>query len=136
MLNQFGSYLSAGSEYGPHAVGAEQRADGGYDVVIKDDPYFNVATFYSNGYFQYYSGFHLLGSSVQMQQIESRFQQDFNGNGTIGAGSSGSGGLQLHNASVLVNYMASAFVSPAGEGAGVVAETQSSAQGFLTNPAA
>ena len=135
ILHQFVCYLPAGTEYGPQALGAEQLADGGYEVVIKDDPYFNVASFYSNGYFRFYSGFHLLGSSVEMQEIESRFQQDFNGNSVIGAGSPGSSGAG-GSVTLLANYMASAFVSPAGEGAGVVAEAQSPNQDFLTKPVA
>jgi serralysin len=141
ILRQFGSYISAGSaEYGPRALGVEQLADGGYEVVIKDNPYFNVATFDATGYFRFYSGFHLLGSSVQMQEIEHRFQQDFNGNGVIGSSeqmmaSSGSSGAAADPA-LLLNYMASTFATPAGEGTGVVAGAQTSDQDFLTKPVA
>jgi hypothetical protein len=94
---------------------------------------------------QPFNPFH--GSSFQMQDAENRFQQDFTGNGVIGAGSSGSSGaggtLTLSgnvtyagSVTLLGNYMASAFVSPAGESAGLVAETPSSDLNFLTKPAA
>jgi hypothetical protein len=49
----------------------------------------------------------------------------------IGNGGSGAGNLGL-----LTNYLASTFVTPAGEGTGVVAAAQSSDQEFLAKPIA
>jgi Tryptophan-rich Synechocystis species C-terminal domain len=136
--NNSGGYFVAGTS--GQLLGIEQRADGDYDAMTKvgTDQY-EIWQFTSGGTgwgrpfpFRPFSA-----SSFQMQDAENRFQQDFTGNGVIGAGSSGSSGLQLANsAMLLVNYMASAFVSPAGEGAGVVVEAQSSDQDFLTKPVA
>jgi hypothetical protein len=49
--------------------------------------------------------------------------------GGTGTGSSGTANLAL-----LTNYLASTFVTPAGEGTGGIVAAQSSAQDFLTQP--
>jgi Subtilase family/Tryptophan-rich Synechocystis species C-terminal domain/RTX calcium-binding nonapeptide repeat (4 copies) len=126
----------------PQALGVEQRTDGDYDVVMKligPDQY-EEWQFRANGDVLRrpfpFNPIH--GSSFQMQDLENRYQQDFNGNGVIGTSeqmmaSSGSSGA---DPALLLNYMASSFATPAGEGTGVVAGAQTSDQEFLTKPLA
>ena len=62
------------------------------------------------------------GDSAALQSIEPSFQQDLNGDGTIGL-------------ALLTNYLASTFVTPAGESTGSVVAAQSSEQDVLAKPA-
>jgi hypothetical protein len=48
----------------------------------------------------------------------------------------GNGGSGASNLALLTTYMASTFVTPAGEGTGVVIAAQSPGQDVLTKPAA
>jgi hypothetical protein len=87
------------------------------------------------------------GSSYALESLEPSFHQDLNGDGYIGfptttLSSSGSavvtqmGSSGTPSPALLTNYMASTFVTPAGEGTGVVTAAQSQGQDFLTKPVA
>ena len=126
-------------------LGAEQTA-GGYQVAWKNggtDQYV-VWNTDSSGNFLSQSAV-VSGSSPTVRSLKSGFNQDLNGNGVIGSitlmtSSSESaaevGPVSSGTLTLLTNYMASAFVPPAGQSAGAVAATQSSDQEFLTKPAA
>jgi hypothetical protein len=139
--NNNSTYLAAGMTQ--RVLGVETRTDGDYDAMMQvtSDGY-EVWQFRANGdWLRRPFPFHpFSASSFQMQDAENRFQQDFNGNGVIGSSvqmmsSSGSSGATADPA-LLLNYMASAFATPAGEGTGVVAGAQTSGQEFLTKPLA
>jgi len=139
--NNSSTYLAAGTTQ--RVLGVETRTDGDYDAMMQvtSDGY-EVWQFRANGdWLRRPFPFHpFSASSFQMQDAENRFQQDFNGNGVIGSSvqmmsSSGSSGATADPA-LLLNYMASAFATPAGEGTGVVAGAQTSGQEFLTKPLA
>ena len=87
------------------------------------------------------------GASAALKALEVSFGQDFNSSGVVGSGeqmmelfgsanATGAGSSGSANVALLTNYMASAFATPAGEGAGAVGTNQSSAQDFLAKPAA
>jgi hypothetical protein len=122
----------------PQALGVEQRADGDYDVVMKlgSDQY-EEWQFRANGDWLSrpfpFNPIH--GSSFQMQDLENRFQQDFNGNGVIGTGEEMMASTHPDLA-LLTNYMASAFATPAGPGTGIVVDAQSSVESPLAKPLA
>jgi serralysin len=138
ILREGDSYFAAG-----RMLGIEKRTDGDYDAMMRvgTDQY-EVWRFTSGGTGWsrpfFFNPFH--ASSFQMQDAENRFQQDFNGNGVIGSGeqmmsSSGSSAAAADPA-LLLNYMASTFATPAGDGTGAVAGAQASDQAFLTKPLA
>ena len=127
-------------------LGAEQVAGGGYQVAWKNggnDQYVVWNTDSSGNYLSQSAV--VSGSSPTVRSLKSGFNQDLNGNGVIGSitlmtSSSESaaevGPVSSGTLTLLTNYMASAFVPPAGQSAGAVAATQSSDQEFLTKPAA
>ena len=123
-------------------LGAE-RWSGGYQVVWKNgsaDQY-TLWTTDTDGNFQSSSNV-MSGSSPTLRALETSFNQDFNANGTIGLSQPfESADLAVENwtpypeASLFINYMASAFAAPAGEGA-VASQASVSNQDFLANPMA
>jgi len=141
ILRQSGNYLAAGTMQ--QVLGVETRTDGDYDAMMQvGSNQYEVWQFRANGdWLRRPFPFHpFSASSFQMQDAENRFQQDFSGNGVIGSSvqmmsSSGSSGATADPA-LLLNYVASAFATPAGEGTGVVAGAQTSGQEFLTKPLA
>ncbi len=64
-------------------IGAVQTA-GGYDVALKWGNYYSISTADSNGNFTAFAQTQLLGSSLALEQWETTFNQDLNGDGTIG----------------------------------------------------
>ena len=123
-------------------------AGGGYQVAWKNggNDQYVVWNTDSNGNFLSQSAV-VTGASPTVRSLESGFNQDLNGNGVIGSvtsmvssadsaaevGPVTSGTLNL---ALFTSYMASAFVPPAGQSAGVVADPQSSLQPFLAKPIA
>jgi 20S proteasome alpha/beta subunit len=136
-------------EFGAWApIGAEQTA-GGYEVAWKvtgADQYQVWSTDSSGNYLSSIIGT-VPGSSLALESLEPSFHQDLNGDGVIGSttpmmssygstGETGTGSSGTANLALLTNYLASTFVTPAGEGTGGVVASQSSAQDFLTKPIA
>ena len=64
-------------------VGAVQTANG-YDVALKWGNYYSISTTDSNGNFTAFAQTQLLGSGLALEQWETTFNQDLNGDGTIG----------------------------------------------------
>jgi hypothetical protein len=129
-------------------IGAEQIA-GGYEVAWKvpgADQYSVWTTDSSGNLLSNPTGV-VSGSSWALQSLEPSFHQDLNGDGTIGpvttvieaSGSTGeisNGSSGQVNLALLTNYLASTFVTPAGEGTGAVVAAQASDQEFLAKPIA
>jgi serralysin len=140
-----GTYVAAGQFGAWKPIGAEQTA-GGYQVAWQNgiaDQYV-VWNTDSGGNFLSQSAV-VSGSSQTVRSLESGFNQDLNGNGVIGSVTSMTsssesadqvGPVTSGTLALLTNYMASAFVPPAGQSAGAVAATPSSDQDFLAKPAA
>jgi 20S proteasome alpha/beta subunit len=121
-LSFLGAPFVAGQTGAWVPIGAEKTA-GGYEVAWKvtgADQYAVWSTD-SSGNYQSTTGV-VSGSSAALQSLEPSFHQDLNGDGTIGA------------LALLTDYLASTFVTPAGESTGSVVAAQSSAQDFLTKP--
>jgi 20S proteasome alpha/beta subunit len=146
-LSYLGAPFVAGQTGAWTPIGAEKTA-GGYEVAWKvtgADQY-TVWNTDSSGNYQSTIGV-VSGSSSALQSLEPSFHQDLNGDGTIGAlttvieaqgstGETGTGSSGTANLALLTNYMASTFVTPAGEGTGAVVTAQSSDQEFLAKPMA
>ena len=127
-VGQFGSWV---------AIGAEHNASGGYAVAWKNgaaDQYTVWSTDSSGNYLSQTAV--VSGSSLALQSLEPSFHQDLNNDGTIGVPTTGTGSSGTASLSLLTNYMASTFATPAGESTGVLTAAQSSGQDFLTKPAA
>jgi len=150
-IRMSGALVTAG-QFGAWTPIAAEASGGGYQVAWKNgalDEYL-VWTADSGGNWLSQTGV-MSGSSAAMKAYENTFQQDLNLNGQIGAivldelndanmpilladGSAAEtdpAGSGTANMALFTNYMASAFVTPAGEGAGVVADAQSPPQPFL-----
>ncbi len=64
-------------------VGAVQTANG-YDIALKWGNTYSISTADSNGNFTSFAQTQLLGSSLALEQWETTFNQDLNGDGTVG----------------------------------------------------
>jgi Tryptophan-rich Synechocystis species C-terminal domain/Calx-beta domain len=145
-LKMNGVYVAAGQSGNWMPLGAEQAANGTYQVAWKNgalDQYTVWQTDSAGNYQNNPIGV-VSGTSTALKQFEGFFQQDLNGNGMIDAvmlvspnGSAGQAGpASSGTLALFVNYMASAFATPAGAGTGLVADPQSSLQPFLAKPTA
>ena len=139
---------------------AEQLSGGGYEVAWKiagADQYSVWNTDSSGNMLSNPTGV-VSGSSPALKALEPGFQQDLNGDGTIepasmlteagytmsASGSSASIYMASPNTaaglativSLFANYMASAFVTPAGQSTGAIPSASSSEPEFLTKPLA
>jgi Tryptophan-rich Synechocystis species C-terminal domain len=126
-------------------IGAEKTASG-YEVAwqVPGTDQYAVWNTDSSGNYQSSTGV-VSGSSAALESAELSFHQDLNGDGVAGlhttvieaqgsTGGTGTGSSGTANLALLTNYLASTFVTPAGEGTGGVVAAQSSAQDFLTQP--
>ena len=152
LLRLGGMNFTAGQTGAWQPLGAEQLANGTYQVMWKNGALDQYAVWATDSNGNYLSSTAVMaGSSATLKSYETFFQQDFNGNHTVGAGlqmaqmtmipsgSAGAPGAESSgtaNLALLTNYMASTFVTPAGEGTGVVADAQSSGESFLAKPLA
>jgi hypothetical protein len=145
-LKMNGVYVAAGQSGNWTPLGAEQAANGTYQVAWKNgalDQYTVWQTDSAGNYQNNPIGV-VSGTSTDLKQFEGFFQQDLNGNGKIDAvtlvssiGSAGQAGpASSGTLALFANYMASAFATPAGDGTGLVADPQSSFQPFLAKPTA
>jgi hypothetical protein len=147
-LSYGGAAVVAGQFGALTPIGVEKTATG-YEVAWKvagADQYTVWNTDSSGNFFSDSIGV-VSGSSTALEALEPRLQQDLNGDGVIGSSepmvsfygstnATGTGGSGTANLALLTNYMASAFVTPSGEGTGAVVTAQSSDQEFLAKPMA
>ncbi len=134
MLRQNGNNVVAGSS--AWTVLGTERWSGGYQVVWKNgsaDQYTLWTTDLGGNFLS--SSNVMTGNSAALRALETSFNQDFNSSGVVGS----SLPLEANDpnpgyVSLFTNYMAAAFATPAGEGAGVVAQAPASDQDFLTKP--
>jgi hypothetical protein len=146
-LKMSGALVMAG-QFGAWTPIAGEQTTTGYQVAWKNgaaDQYIVWDTDSSGNFLS--QGAVVSGSSSTLKSFESSFHQDLNGDGVIGSttpmmSSNGSAAETSPassgtlNLALFTNYMASVFVTPAGEGTGVVVEPQSSLQSFLAKPLA
>jgi serralysin len=144
VLRQNGNYVVAGSgAWTP--LGAE-RWSGGYQVVWKNGSADQYALWTTDMDGNFLSSSNVMsGSSATLRALEASFNQDFNANGTVGSSQPfESAELAVENwaaqpdagnVSLFTNYMAAAFATPAGEGAGT-GQISASDQDFLAKPMA
>ena len=131
LLKYTGANVTAGQFGAWTPIAAEQTASG-YEVAWKNGGADQYLVWNTNSSGNYLSQAGVVsGSSVALEALEPSFQQDLNGDGTIGVVASGTVNMAL-----LTSHMASAFATPAGEGTGVVADPQSPSQPFLAKPVA
>jgi Ca2+-binding RTX toxin-like protein/20S proteasome alpha/beta subunit len=142
-VGQFGSWV-------PFA--AEQLSGGGYEVAwkIAGADQYSVWNTDGNGNMLSNPTGVVSGSSPALKALEPGFQQDLNGDGTIGPASSASGysasvymatsNMATDGSATIVglfaNYIASTFVTPAGQSTGVIVSASSSEPEFLAKPLA
>ena len=129
LLKDGGAAVTVGQFGAWTPIAAEQTASG-YEVAWKNgaaDQYIAWNTDSGGNWLS--QGAVVSGSSVALESLEPGFQQDLNGDGTLGVNMS-----MTSNMALFTNYMASAFATPAGEGTGVVADPQSSVQSFVAKP--
>ncbi len=143
VLRQNGDYVVAGSS--AWTVLGTERWSGGYQVVWKNgsaDQYTLWTTDLGGNFLS--SSNVMTGNSAALRALETSFNQDFNSSGVVGSSQlpemmdlavdNWTNDPNAADVSLFTNYMASAFATPAGEGAGVVAQAPSSDQDFLTKP--
>jgi hypothetical protein len=133
LLSSFSRAISFGSWT---TIGAEQTASG-YEVAWKvagADQYTVWNTDSSGNFVSNMIGV-VSGTSAALESLETSFHQDLNNDGQLAAGL-GNGGSGAGNLALFTNYLASTFVTPAGEGTGAVAGAQASDQEFLAKPIA
>ena len=146
-IRQSGALVTVG-QFGAYTPIAAEASGGGYQVAWKNGAADEYIVWNLDGGGNWLSqGPVLSGTSPELKAFENTFNQDLNLNGVVGAitsmvssdestdeiGPVSSGRL---NFALFTSHMASAFATPAGQGAGVVADPQSSLQPFLTQPSA
>jgi hypothetical protein len=144
-LSFLGAPFVAGQTGAWTPIGAEKTASG-YEVAwqVPGTDQYAVWNTDSSGHYLSDTGV-VSGLSSTLQVAETSFHQDLNNDGMIGPPPAtsaltltqmGNGDSGASNLALLTTYMASTFVTPAGEGTGVVIAAQSPGQDVLTKPAA
>ena len=93
-------------------IGAVQTATG-YDVALKWGNYYSISTTDSNGNFISFAQNQLQGSSIALESWETTFNQDLNGDGTIGVVSTT---IQTDGSTSLVEACGSLYFDAVGSG--------------------
>ena len=85
-LKYGGAVVTAGEFAGWTLIGAEQVTGGGYDVALKNagTGQYSVWSTDSNGNYLSNLITQVAGNSIALESLETTFQQDLNGDGTIG----------------------------------------------------
>ena len=111
------------------AVGAVHVSGGGYDFAwqMVGSETFTIWSLDSQGNFIANIGNNLAGNSTALENFETIFNQDFNGDGTVGAAATTQASSVLSNGSMLTNLRSAATSS---------AETNSSPDNFHFNSGA
>lgn len=117
-LSYGGSPVAAGQFGGWTPIGAEQTANG-YEVAWKTPGTSQFIIWYtdSSGHYQSDTGV-LSGTSSTLEQAESSFHQDLNGDGTIGFVAAAGTVIESSGSTSLVQSGANLYMNPVGSGSG------------------
>jgi hypothetical protein len=146
-LRMSGALVTAG-QFGAYTPIAAEAGGSGYQVAWKNgaaDQYLVWDTDAGGNWLSQTAV--MAGASPELKAFENIFHQDLNLSGAIGSSlvapsfleqsaEIGPAGSETSNMALFTSYMASAFATPAGQGTGVVADSQSSLEPFLAKPSA